>query len=199
MRGEKEAEGVLWGKLAKKEETSKNLLKMSEISLWIDDYDDIFSDFDPRPFAVRALSDDFLLEARKAIIAKPDGRPELKFLIPLDKRDVTLENIIRRRLKDYFEKHKLLEKKEISQIKKRGVSLIFVGFVMMLISSFLYSNLIHISSEVWRGFLIILTEPAGWFLFWIGGEQLFYEVRRKRPDIDFYKKMTEAEISFSSY
>ena len=35
------------------------------ISLWIDSYDDIFSDFDPRPFSARNISDDFLYEVKK--------------------------------------------------------------------------------------------------------------------------------------
>ena len=44
-----------------KEETEK-LLQQSEISLLLDSYDDIFSDFDPRPYNQRALSQDFLAE-----------------------------------------------------------------------------------------------------------------------------------------
>lgn len=46
------------------EETEK-ILEMSEISIWLDNYDDIFSDFDPRPYSQRSLSDDFLAEAKK--------------------------------------------------------------------------------------------------------------------------------------
>jgi len=34
----------------------KKLLQLSEISLIIDTYDDIFSDFDPRPYSQRALA-----------------------------------------------------------------------------------------------------------------------------------------------
>ena len=49
------------------------LLKKSEISLSLDNYDDIFSDFDPRPFSQRALSDDFLIEAKKASRDKVSG------------------------------------------------------------------------------------------------------------------------------
>ena len=59
----------------------KKLLQLSEISLIIDTYDDIFSDFDPRPYSQRALSDDFLLEARKASKDKVSGTFELNFLV----------------------------------------------------------------------------------------------------------------------
>jgi len=196
MRSEKEAEGVLWGKLARKEDDQKNLLRMSEISLWIDHYDDIFSDFDPRPFAVRALSDDFLLEARKATVAHPDGRPELKFLIPMDKRDITLENIIKRRLKDHFNRHYILERKESRKILTRASIMIFLGVMMMVGAatlSFWKDNIF-----MWHVLRIIL-EPGGWFTVWTGFDQIFYEFRENSPDLEFYKKMIEAEITFDSY
>ena len=38
---------------------------IKEISIAIDTWDDIFSDFDPRPFEVRALSEDFIAELKK--------------------------------------------------------------------------------------------------------------------------------------
>lgn len=196
MKGNREAEEVLWEKVAKKEDEQKKLLKMSEISLWIDHYDDIFSDFDPRPFAVRALSDDFLLEARKATMAKPDGKPELKFLIPMERRDITLENIIKRRLRDHFNRHYLLEKAESRRILTRAGAMIFLGICMMVGAA----TLSFWKDEIfmWHVFRIIL-EPGGWFTVWTGFDQIFYEFRQNNPDLEFYGKMINAEIGFSSY
>ena len=37
-----------------------------EISFWLDSYDDLFSDFDPRPYAQKGFSEDFLDEAKRA-------------------------------------------------------------------------------------------------------------------------------------
>jgi len=45
----------------------------------------------------------------------------------------------------------------------------------------------------------VVLEPAGWFLFWIGGEKLVYERREKYPELEFYKKMAKTEISFHAY
>lgn len=50
----------------------KEIIDKAEISLVLDTYDDIFSDFDPRPYGERALSSDFLDEAKKA--ARDKGR-----------------------------------------------------------------------------------------------------------------------------
>mgnify|MGYP001602887187 CR=1 FL=1 len=65
---------------------NSDLRKMSE-------YADIFSDFDPRHFSKRALSDDFLIEAQKASTDKNVGNVEIRLLFP--KNNPKLSNIIR--------------------------------------------------------------------------------------------------------
>ena len=40
-------------------------LKLAEVSILLDSYDDIFSDFDPSEYSERALSDDFCIQAKK--------------------------------------------------------------------------------------------------------------------------------------
>ena len=102
------------------EETKQDLLKMSEVSIILDTYEDIFSDFDPRPFSQRALSDDFLLEAKKASRERNSGEIEIKFLIPEQKRNIREESLIKKRLHEYFKKHLIQIKDEINSIKKRG-------------------------------------------------------------------------------
>ena len=62
------------------------LLEKSEMSLLIRDYGDIFSSFDPRFFSEKALSDDFLLEAKRSARDKK-GIYELRFLVPKAKRN----------------------------------------------------------------------------------------------------------------
>jgi hypothetical protein len=57
----------------------------NEIKLMLDTYDDIFSDFDPRPFSQRTLSEDFLEEARKASREKEMGNIEQINVTPIRK------------------------------------------------------------------------------------------------------------------
>ncbi len=52
----------------------KELLNKARLSIWLDIYDDIFSDFDSRPFHERALSDDFIHEAKKMAKEKPGDK-----------------------------------------------------------------------------------------------------------------------------
>jgi len=167
----------------------------SEIPLIIDTYDDIFSDFDPRPYHTRALSDDFLYEARKATRDKKPEAILIKFLVPERIRSVANEILIRKRLKEHFRKHYLLLLEEHGRIKKRAISLIFIGMSMIVIASYMFtvgtnSFLLHL--------LRILLEPGGWFLGWTGLDQLFYTVEEHKKDLQFYEKMSRSKIMFIS-
>jgi len=176
------------------EEKTKNLLAKAEISVLLDTYDDIFSDFDPRPFISRALSDDFLIEAKKATKDK-QGTFNLSFMIPKKLRNFEHELLIRRRLRDHFKKHALLLGNEIHRIKVKGIFMAIAGIVMIMIASFLFSL-----EDVWFiHLLIVILEPAGWFTAWTGLDEIYYKGKELKPDLEFYNKMTRCEISFHTY
>ena len=175
----------------------KELLNKSEISIIIDDYEDIFSDFDPRPFSHRALSDDFLIEAKRASADKSIEDLELKFLLPAHERRLSQEKIIRRRLREHFIRHFNIQLKEKFKILRKGSSFLVAGIIFMMITTFLLYKF-H-ESSLGLSFLIILLEPAGWFSFWEGLNILFFESKHVNPDLDFYKKMAHVKISFWTY
>src|SRR5687767_13655357 len=75
-----------------------------EISIWIDKYDDVFSDFDSRPFADRSLSDDFLREVQKMTSHNTKGEMRLKFHVLDDQRNADSESIIINNLNAHFRK-----------------------------------------------------------------------------------------------
>src|SRR3989338_2290685 len=183
-------------KESKEEEEKQMIFQTSEISLILNDYDDLFSDFDPRPFSQRALSEDFLSEAKRATREKSSGGIDLKFLIPKEKRNVQTKNMIKKRLNDHIKKHFNQAKGEIDSIKKRAYRMIALGIIIMFgaaIVSYLQSRTLiaHL--------LLVLLEPAGWFIFWTVLDQIFYEAKKKSPDYEFYEKMTRVDIKFMPY
>lgn len=176
-------------------EDREALLAQSEISLILDTYDDIFSDFDPRPFHQRALSDDFLVAAKKAAFDK-EGSMELRFLIPKARRNTELETVIRQRLHAHFQKHREMLQKEIAETKRKGALMALAGIVMILIASYLLS----LSSSAFIVHLfIVFLEPAGWFTAWTGMDEMYYTTRQKKPELEFYEKMSHAVISFVAH
>src|SRR3990172_6758605 len=106
------------------------------ISLWLDNYDDVFSDFDPRPFSERAISDDFLSEAKKMFRENSKGRFELRLLIPEAVRNSKEESLVSSRLRAYFKGVEKDEQKKMAQEKRAGFLSLALGF--SLISSALF-------------------------------------------------------------
>ena len=181
--------------ISSKNATSQTLIAAGEISVLLDTYDDIFSDFDPRPYDRRSLSDDFLQEAKRAALGK-EGLFELRFLIPEKKRDLPLEIKIKQRLRDHFKRHHDLLVHEIAQTKHRGWLMALCGILMIVIASYL--SFLE-SATFFIHFLIIVLEPAGWFTAWTGMDEVYYTSRQKKPDLDFYSRVTHAPIIFAAY
>ncbi len=180
--------------LSNNQDEKKKLLSMSEISLILDTYDDIFSDFDPRPYSERALSEDFLDENKRAIRGKDFGKFQLKFLIPKEKRNISSEKLIKKRLREHFKKHFEILKNQKKKIIKKGLIFTIFGIVVMFFTSFfLYKR---IDTNYLVNFLVVLFEPAGWFLFWEGLNQSLFESKRINPNLHYYSKMVNSEIDF---
>lgn len=181
---------------AKTDSETQKILSMSELSLWLDTYDDIFSDFDPRPFTQRSLSVDFLDEIKRASRDKVSGQIELRFLIPEKDRNAETESQIKKRLKEYFKKHYEQSKGDIKKIIKTGLLVAALGFLLMFFSIMLQRSL---GDNLIETVLVTLFEPSGWFLMFYGLDNTFYSSRSKRPEMEFHSKMAKAEISFISY
>lgn len=174
-------------------ESDEIVLREGNISLILDSYDDIFSDFDPRPYSDKTLSDDFLLECKKASSSK-DKKSELRLLVPRHKRNLGYESNIKKRLKNHFQKHHREKLEEQRKIRKQGFLLAVTGTLLILGATSLYEH---------KGFLysllLVILEPAGWFTVWTGFEKMFESKAEKIEDLGFYKKMAGLKISFYSY
>jgi len=176
--------------------SAQKLLEMSEISIWLDNYDDIFSDFDPRPYYQRSLSDDFLSEAKKVSSGKTGKKLELRFLIPEQQRNLKDEGTIRKRLREHFSRHAKLLYEDITKSRRTAAMLVFLGISMMLGATYIYS---YLPDMFVYKFLFVLLEPAGWFTTWFALDKMFYTAETKKSEYGFYQKMAKCEIIFSSY
>lgn len=178
------------------EEEKQKLLQLSEISILLNSYEDIFSDFDPRPFSERAISDDFLLEAKKAAKEKKGGTIELKLMIPSQRKNPEIERIIKRRLRNYFREHYEKSKKEVKEIMKKGALFLLSGILLMLMATYFWTRGVE---NFGINLLSMIAEPGGWFFFWAGLDKFIYEVATKKPDLEFYEKMSRCAITFLPY
>lgn len=177
----------------------KSILNKMEVSLILDTYDDIFSDFDPRPYSERSLSEDFLSEAKRATRDKGEG-VELRFLIPKVTRSLSHEELIKQRLKEHFRRHYKSAKKAILAYKQQALLLILIGIILGLVDALTLSTPVtfDLNAILTDAIGIVLT-PASWFSIWTGLEHLIYQPKEEVAEEAFYKKMESVHITFTSY
>lgn len=182
------------------EEISKtntpSLLELTEISIWLDSYDDIFSDFDPSPYSERLLSDDFLTQAIKFSKNKGGHKMTLNLLLPASIRNEPNEKTIIKRLHSHFRDTYLQLKSEIKKSNQKGIILVLIGTALMITASYLSFMK---RQEYSLHLLLVLFEPAGWFLLWAGLDHLVYQSKASKKEFEFYSKMAKSEIKFLTY
>lgn len=177
------------------EEEAEEELNTNEINLWVDKYDDLFSNFDSRPYTHKAWSVDFLEELKRASRDKPEEGTELCLAVK-EKRDNKKEFMIKKRLHEHFKKHYGMLKQESNKVVGIGVLFIIGGIILMLVASYLL--LTGNKSTFLYNFLTVLFEPGGWFLFWEGLRQVIFESRANVHEKRFNKKMISCNIRFKS-
>lgn len=171
----------------------------TEISLRLEQYDDIFSDFDIRPYSKRALSVDFIDEIKRAVVDKEDSGIELILHSPESERNEGHEIVIKERLAAHFKRHFNLLLKEKNKIMKMGISMVVMGIIFMIAATLIVFK--DPTESLFFSFLLVFLEPAAWFLLWEGMDQVIFNSKEIDPDLNFYRKMSNAHghVYFKSY
>ncbi len=166
------------------------------VTLWIDSYNDIFSDFDPRPFSDRAISEDFLSQLKKVSRESSQGVSIVKILVPEGNQKEEHERAIRKKLEDYFTSEYIQLRKEVMSMRKKGVNFFVLGLVLMIGSSYI-STLGRL--EFTYKLMLTLFEPGGWFFFWTGLDIIRSSFSKKGNEIGFYEKLKNVHVEFNPY
>ncbi len=180
-----------------KEEVSVDELKHANISLILDSYNDIFSSFDARGFVEKSLSVDFLDECKRAARDKDETELEIILSLPKNKRNLNDEFKIKKRLKDHFKHHAGEKEQEIKKLKKGGLKWMFSGFIALLVA-------VGVRTILPESLIVdTLVEPLlvipGWFTIWEGLNRVLVGHAEKEQDLEFYKKMSNAQVVFRGY
>ena len=120
----------------------------------------------------------------------------LKLLLPASARNEQDEKVIIKRLHSHFKDAYHQVAVDVMKTKRKGIILTVIGIVLMVTASylsFMQQEKYHVH------FLIVLFEPAGWFLLWAGLDHLVYQSKNTKKDFDFYSKMSKSEIKFFTY
>jgi hypothetical protein len=166
---------------------------MGSIHMWLDSYDDIFSDFDPSPYSQRLLSEDFLSEAKRRYAETKKGKLELRFSLPAKMRDQKTEALIKRRLKQYFQMKAKEGEGEVRKSRVRGAVYFVLGFLVLLSVA-----IVPPFVGDYGRFLEILLVPVGWFGMFDGVELMVESPRSFEKEINFSRRLADASYEFFS-
>ena len=147
---------------------------MSEISLWLDNYGDIYSDFDSRDFLKRRISEDFLHELPLSGKYKRETVTGLLLFMPGAKRNQNSETVIINSLTNFFGNLRRISSDKYRIKRNNGITALVAGFITMGMNSYLGFYTVH---SLLLFTIKILLEPCGWFLLWLGFDFLFYDLR----------------------
>ncbi len=159
------------------------------VQIAIDNYDDLFSDFDIRGYEERYFSSDFLNELRMRTI-KLFSKKELEIVFVIDKteRNATYEAIISGRLKLFFNNRYERNNRKRKKLLFDAVLLEIVGIAFMLITMYLEKYDLNYFKE----FMLI----PSWFFIWNGLEKYIYNAKILDKKVAYYSKLKKAAIRF---
>jgi hypothetical protein len=168
---------------------------MAELGLWLDQYDDIYSDFDSRYYIKRRISEDFLDEIKTANEHKTEHIDTLLLMLPADKRQEDNEKVISASLSAFFVAQYRLWHDRLQKKKMQGLLLLVAGVAVMSINTFLIHS---VEQSFFFNSLRVVLEPAGWFLLWTGMDALYYDLREIKKQTIFFGALTDINIHFKS-
>ncbi len=170
-----------------------NVKKIKKLSIWLDDYEEIFSDFDPRPYSQRVLSDDFFNEIKKLSLEDLPHKIELNLILENIQRDKKLEKIIIDRINGYFEYRYKETIKKNNRILKQSALFLILGGLMIT-----YIHYMHLKLGEYTLFLELI-HPASWFLSWEALHLFVFEYLESKPFERFLGKVSNSKITFSMH
>lgn len=172
----------------------EHIRDIQDITIAIDSWDDIFSDFDPSPLESRILSEDFLAELKKRYRETQRGNFIITIYAPMSLQDDTSERLVIKRLKQYFKFRYLSVQKEVSAAVARGTIFVLCGVVFLAFLTLVAYY--KIFSILVLELLGIILMPLGWFGVWEGFSRIIEPAPLIRQDVELFSKLARASYKF---
>jgi hypothetical protein len=160
----------------------------------LDQYTDIFSEWDPAPFKRRELDPDLRLYMEGSSDEIPFRYPiELCFTLPAGKRDEAMEHEVRQGLKNSISFQLYLLKKEVKLTNARTLRYIIAGFgtlwVARVLSEVSETNTVF---AVFTDGLFI----GGWVFLWEAVSLFFFSNRDLYQQYRTYQRFRQSPVIF---
>ncbi len=167
---------------------------MESIIIALDNYEEIFDDFDISDYSSRAISSDFIYELKKRLFNR-GFVPKIILTIPASERNKKVESIIIKRIKRFFKSRINYYMERKIKMRNRGLLYLFIGVLLLLLVSLMEFNFSEgnlVVSEIFSNFMLI----PSWFFVWEGLYKLLEVSTKHDKTIGFYNKLIKSKIVF---
>lgn len=160
----------------------------------LDDYGDIFNEWDPAPFKRRELDPDLQIYLEGSSNEISFRYPvELIFTLPAAKRNETIEQEVRVGLRNSFNFKLYVLRKEI-----RTINLLTLRYVLMGLGTLWAARLLSVPAEAYA-ITSVLTEGlfiGGWVFLWEAVSLFFFSNRDIYQRYRTYTRLRDALVIF---
>jgi hypothetical protein len=181
-------------KSEKTAEIEEHIKDIQDITIAIDSWDDVFSDFDPSPIDRRILSGDFLSELKKRYRETQRGDFIITIYAPASLKDETTERLVNKRLKQFFKFRHLFFQKEIATAVRRGTLFVLGGIASLSFLTML--TYFHVLDKLALEMIAIILMPLGWFGIWEGFSRIIEPAPLIKLDEELFAKLSKAALKF---
>lgn len=175
----------------------QRIADLKELAIAIDSFEDLFSDFDPREYDKRDLSDDFLTEVQKRYRETGKGRYEVIFHAPKTIRNEKVENVVIQRIKQHFRNNAKQNQKGVSALRFRGSLYISFGVILLTVLTLLAYG--KILSDFQIELLGVIFLPLGWFGIWEGFSKIVDIPYMLSSELELNQKLARANYQFKFF
>lgn len=163
------------------------------IDVSLDDYNDVYDEWDPSPFKRRDIEEEF----NHFIVNSSEDIP-LKFdigivlYLPASKKDEKRELTLISAYKNYYEYIMQKESSNKSHLTSRILFNLFFSFTLLFIGYFFFKTTENIFLEVFKEGIFI----GGWVFLWEFFTSMFYTRHDLNNEYKLFRRLYKADISF---
>jgi len=177
------------------QDVRQRIQDLKDISIAIDSWDDIFSDFDPRPMSDRTLSEDFIIELTRRYREGEKGRTVVTIHAPVELRNDPVEHVVINRIRLSLSQRHDQARMIIRRQRLRGLLFVILGFCFLsLLTLIEYKNVV---TPLHYKFVEIIMMPLGWFGIWEGVSKIVDVDRMQLLEAKLYHHLAHASYHFA--
>lgn len=163
------------------------------IEVSLDDYDDVYDEWDPAPFKKRFIQeefDDFIVSSAEDIPMKYNLN--IVLYLPKDKKDANKETAVEAAYQNYYSYEIVKIAKNLAKLRKRNISYFLLAILFLSLGYIFQFGPDNVAFDVIQEGIFI----GGWVFLWEFFTDIIITRKKLIAEHKLYKRILQSELSF---